>query len=115
MKKIMTIVALMCTMTFQVNAQTCDWSELIGKKLVLSRWGSMMDGFFLDYNFTNTFGEKPMEQLVLTDSTHFEWKYSLSGDFSRECTLKGKVMDCTLTGYKLNEKVIRHAQVVVGV
>lgn len=29
--------------------------------------------------------------------------------------LKGKVMDCTLTGYKLNEKVIRHAQVVVGV
>lgn len=28
--------------------------------------------------------------------------------------LKGKVMDCTLKGYKLNEKVIRHAQVVVG-
>ncbi len=28
--------------------------------------------------------------------------------------LKGKVMDCTLTGYKLNGKVIRHAQVVVG-
>ena len=29
--------------------------------------------------------------------------------------LKGKAMDCTLTGYKLNDKVIRHAQVVVGV
>ena len=29
--------------------------------------------------------------------------------------LKGKVMDCIQTGYKLNEKVIRHAQVVVGV
>ena len=29
--------------------------------------------------------------------------------------LKGKVMDCTQTGYKLNDKVIRHAQVVVGV
>ena len=28
--------------------------------------------------------------------------------------LKGKIMDCTLTGYKLNDKVIRHAQVVVG-
>ena len=28
--------------------------------------------------------------------------------------LKGKVMDCTLTGYKMNEKVIRHSQVVVG-
>lgn len=28
--------------------------------------------------------------------------------------LKGKVMDCTLTGYTMNDKVIRHAQVVVG-
>jgi molecular chaperone GrpE len=28
--------------------------------------------------------------------------------------LKGMVMDCTQTGYTLNEKVIRHAQVVVG-
>lgn len=28
--------------------------------------------------------------------------------------LKGKVMDCTLTGYRMNEKVIRHSQVVVG-
>lgn len=28
--------------------------------------------------------------------------------------MKGKVMDCTLTGYRLNDKVIRHAQVVVG-
>ncbi len=28
--------------------------------------------------------------------------------------MKGKVLDCTLTGYTLNEKVIRHAQVVVG-
>ena len=29
--------------------------------------------------------------------------------------LKGKVIDCTKTGYTLNEKVIRHSQVVVGV
>lgn len=28
--------------------------------------------------------------------------------------LKGKIIDCTLKGYKLNEKVIRHSQVVVG-
>ena len=27
---------------------------------------------------------------------------------------KGKVMDCVQTGYKLNEKVIRHAKVAVG-
>ena len=28
--------------------------------------------------------------------------------------LKGKIMDCTLTGYTLNDKVIRHSQAVVG-
>lgn len=28
--------------------------------------------------------------------------------------LKGKIMDCTLTGYTQNDKVIRHSQVVVG-
>jgi molecular chaperone GrpE len=27
---------------------------------------------------------------------------------------KGKVLDCVQTGYTLNEKVIRHAKVVVG-
>ena len=29
--------------------------------------------------------------------------------------MKNKVVDCTLKGYKLNEKVIRHSQVVVGI
>ncbi|MDO4992193.1 MAG: nucleotide exchange factor GrpE, partial [Prevotellaceae bacterium] len=28
--------------------------------------------------------------------------------------MKGKVIDCTKTGYTLNDKVIRHAQVAVG-
>lgn len=28
--------------------------------------------------------------------------------------MKGKVIDCTKTGYMLNDKVIRHAQVAVG-
>jgi len=27
---------------------------------------------------------------------------------------KGKIIDCVQTGYLLNEKVIRHAKVVVG-
>ena len=31
-----------------------------------------------------------------------------------EADLKGKVVDCVPTGYLLNEKVIRHAKVVVG-
>jgi molecular chaperone GrpE len=29
-------------------------------------------------------------------------------------TLKGKVLDCVQTGYTLNDKVLRHAKVVVG-
>ena len=29
--------------------------------------------------------------------------------------MKGKVMDCTLTGYTMNDKVIRHSQVVVAI
>ena len=28
--------------------------------------------------------------------------------------LKGKILDCVQTGYMLNDKVIRHAKVVVG-
>ena len=28
--------------------------------------------------------------------------------------LKGKILDCVQTGYILNDKVIRHAKVVVG-
>ena len=28
--------------------------------------------------------------------------------------MKGKILDCTLTGYTMNDKVIRHAQVVVA-
>ena len=28
---------------------------------------------------------------------------------------KGKVLDCVKTGYTMNEKVIRHAQVAVGI
>lgn len=34
-----------------------------------------------------------METLTITDSTHFEWKYSLSGDFKREIELKGSKID----------------------
>lgn len=31
-----------------------------------------------------------------------------------DASLKGKIMDCVKTGYTLNEKVIRHSQVAVG-
>ena len=33
---------------------------------------------------------------------------------ARDKSLKGKILDCVQTGYTLNDKVIRHAKVVVG-
>ncbi len=93
-KTTVTLAAIVVVIVTQsAFAQTCEWSELIGKELVLYRYGRMKDGIFTDYVFTNPAGQSPVEQLVLTDSTHFEWKYSLSGDFSREIELKGTKID----------------------
>lgn len=93
MKKIILLSLFLLTLPFSVTSQTCEWSELIGKDLVLYRYGRLKDGIFTDYRFTNPAGEQPMETLTLPDSTHFEWKYSLSGDFKREIALKGTKID----------------------
>lgn len=93
MKKFLFFSLILLVLPLHLHAQTCEWSELIGKKLVLYRYGRLMDGIFTDYAFTNPAGAQPVEQLQLTDSTHFEWKYSLSGDFSREIELKGTKID----------------------
>lgn len=90
MKKIF-IIALLAV-TFSLNASATDWSELIGKELVLYRWGEFKDNWFLWIRTTNPAGERPVERMVLTDATHLEWKYSLDGDFKRECTIEGDVL-----------------------
>ncbi len=55
-------------------------------------------------------------QKIETDDADFDVDYHEAiamvpgmGDYK-----KGKVLDCVLTGYKLNDKVIRHAKVAVG-
>lgn len=93
MKQMCLLSLYLLMLPFQVASQTCEWSELIGKDLVLYRYGRLKDGIFTDYRFTNPAGARPVETLTLTDSTHFEWKYSLSGDFKREIELKGTKMD----------------------
>jgi hypothetical protein len=93
MKQLFLLSFFLLMLPFHVVSQTCEWSELIGKNLVLYRYGRLMDGIFTDYRFTNPAGPQPMETLTLTDSTHFEWKYSLSGDFKREIELKGSKID----------------------
>ena len=93
MKQMFLLLLYLLMLPFQVASQTCEWSELIGKDLVLYRYGRLKDGIFTDYRFTNPAGAEPVETLTLTDSTHFEWKYSLSGDFKREIELKGTKID----------------------
>ena len=93
MRKVFLLSLYLLMLPFSIAAQTCDWSELIGKKMVLYRYGRLQDGIFTEYVFTNPAGEKPVEQFVLVDSTHFEWKYALTGDFEHECRLNGNVME----------------------
>ncbi|MDR1332220.1 MAG: nucleotide exchange factor GrpE [Tannerella sp.] len=45
------------------------------------------------------------------DTEHFE---AIAAIPAPSDEMKGKVLDCVQTGYTLNEKVIRHAKVVVG-
>jgi molecular chaperone GrpE len=57
-------------------------------------------------------GVKPVEAIGKPfDTEHFEAIATIPAPGSEQ---KGKVLDCIQTGYVLNEKVIRHAKVVVG-
>lgn len=57
-------------------------------------------------------GLEKMEPVGETFDTDFHEAVALVPAPSEE--QKGKVLDCVQTGYKLNEKVIRHAKVVVA-
>ena len=69
-------ISLMLAVSFSMTASATDWSELIGKELVLYRWGELRDNCFSWIRTTNPAGERPVERLVLTDATHLVWKYS---------------------------------------
>lgn len=57
-------------------------------------------------------GVKPMEAVGKPfDTESFEAVAIIPAP---EADMKGKVLDCVQTGYTLNDKVIRHAKVVVG-
>lgn len=57
-------------------------------------------------------GVKPMEALGKPFDSEMAEAVAIIP--ASEPDMKGKVMDCLQTGYTLNEKVIRHAKVVVG-
>lgn len=74
------------------------------------------EGVELIYNKFITYlsqqGVKTIEAIGKTfDTEMFE---AIATIPAPEASLKGKVVDCVQTGYTLNDKVIRHAKVVVG-
>lgn len=95
-KTIPILILLLCNVIIMAqpqgtNSQNIGWEQLIGKKLVLYRYGSLKDGYFgLWYRFTNPAKDKPVEEFLLKDSTHFAWRYSGNGDFERICSINGK-------------------------
>ena len=90
MKRNILIALLAAACSLTTNAT--NWNEFIGKPLVLYRFGEFQNHWFPRFMATNPAGAGPVEQLVLTDSTHLEWKYAMTGDFKRECTLQDSVL-----------------------
>lgn len=77
---------------------------------------AVREGVELIYNkFMNVLGQngvKVIDTKELPLDTDFHEAVAMIPAPSEE--LKGKIIDCVQTGYILNEKVIRHAKVVVG-
>lgn len=77
---------------------------------------AVREGVALIYNkFMNTLaqnGVKVIETKELPLNTDFHEAIAVIPAPTEE--LKGKILDCVQTGYMINEKVIRHAKVVVG-
>lgn len=92
LKRLLCFGTLMLTFGFGAAAKGNDWNRLIGKTLVLYRYGTMKDGWFEKSFYPNPAGESPMEQIVLSDSTHLFWQYSMQGNFERRCSLNDSVL-----------------------
>ena len=77
---------------------------------------AVKEGVSLIYNkFLQILGQngvKPIETKEKELDTDFHDAIAIIDAPSEE--LKGKILDCVETGYTLNDKVIRHAKVVVG-
>ena len=76
MKKTLILVVAFLAFALSAVAERSGWSQLIGKTLVLYRYGMMQGRWFEKSNYPNPAGKAPMEQMVLVDSTHLSWKYS---------------------------------------
>lgn len=77
---------------------------------------ALRDGVELIYNkFLKTLQQEGLEKID-THEADFNTDYheAIALVPAPADELKGKILDCVQTGYQLNDKVIRHAKVVVG-
>ncbi len=92
-KTLLFTLILLLAVLFPIQAMAHGWNTLVGKTLVLYRFGALEDGWVPGQNvLTNPAKDRPVEQFVLTDASHLLWKYSGNGDFSRECSLTDSVL-----------------------
>jgi len=77
---------------------------------------SIADGVSLIYNKFLTFLKQNGVQKITTIGETFDDELfdAIATIPAQDEESKGKVIDCVLTGYKLNDKVIRHSKVVVA-
>lgn len=77
---------------------------------------AVKEGVELIYNkFINVLGQNGVKAIDTKDKeldTDYHEAIAVIPAPTEE--LKGKILDCVQTGYTLNDKVIRHAKVVVG-
>lgn len=92
MRSKLQFIIVTLSLVFSLTAHATDWKDLIGKELVLDRWGNVRDGWFSDYHPMNTMGADPVERIILKDAAHVVWNYTQQGDFERECSLQGPVL-----------------------
>lgn len=77
---------------------------------------AMREGIELIYNkFLKTLTQEGLQKIE-TDDADFDTDYheAIALVPAPSEDKKGKILDCVQTGYKLNDKVIRHAKVVVA-
>ena len=77
---------------------------------------SIAEGISLIYNKFMTFLKQNGVQAINAVGESFDDEFfdAIATVPAQDEESKGKVIDCVLTGYKLNDKVIRHSKVVVA-
>lgn len=77
---------------------------------------AVKEGVELIYNkFMTVLGQNGVKVIETKEQTlNTDFHEAIAVIPAQEEKLKGKILDCVQTGYTLNDKVIRHAKVVVG-